>query len=514
MSSAFIGLAWLPPPPDDFRQRCLAVTKAEQGVGRAIIQLASHALSDSQLRQLAKTISGLRARGADLAPMTPFRLGILGNGTLDLLLPALVGSAARFGIALECFAPDYEQVLLPATTAGSALHEARPDAGPGGARLPRPALAAWLGRRRRCGPGGSHERRGFPRENPPGRPNPQQRALHSADAGTSGRESVRQSGPGDPGHAAPHDRLAEPADHRLPPGLAGRPARCRRPRRDRRARRTGTHRPSGTWPSFRFARSFIPLYADHVAPRGRRAARQEPQAAWSSTSTIRCGAELSAMTGWTASRLRKATPPARPILAVQRTGAGSARSAALCWPYRRRTTTRWRVSAFDQHPEMLLKRGTHRCVSGQLERQGHQHQGHRRGAVARPRLRWCFWTTTRSSAGWCAELLPQVAVPELPDDPALYARTLAAAGYFEAVTFRAEDLQHAPASTRTTRERAILQKQAGDVGRLPGSLDMTITFQPFDVDRARAHRATDQQIQSVQSDHAALHRGRCCCGRA
>ena len=29
--------------------------------------------------------------------------------------------------------------------------------------------------------------------------------------------------------------------------------------------------------------------------------------------------------------------------------------------------------------------------------------------------------------------LPQVAVPELPDDPALYARTLAAAGYFESL---------------------------------------------------------------------------------
>ena len=275
MSSAFIGLAWLPPPPDDFRQRCLAVTKAEQGVGRAIIQLASHALSDSQLRQLAKTISGLRARGADLAPMTPFRLGILGNGTLDLLLPALVGSAARFGIALECFAPDYEQVLLPATTAGSALHEARPDAGTGGARLPRPALAAWLGRRRRCGPGGSHERRGFPRENPPGRPNPQQRALHSADAGTSGREFVRQSGPGDPGHAAPHDRLAEPADHRLPPGsqdvlldVAGL------------AETVGLaewHAPT-EWNMAKlpFAGAFVPLYADHVGRVIAALARQEP----------------------------------------------------------------------------------------------------------------------------------------------------------------------------------------------------------------------------------------------
>ena len=35
--------------------------------------------------------------------------------------------------------------------------------------------------------------------------------------------------------------------------------------------------------------------------------------------------------------------------------------------------------------------------------------------------------------------LPQVAVPELPADPALYVRTLAAAGYFEAVAFTADD---------------------------------------------------------------------------
>src|SRR5260370_422924 len=34
--------------------------------------------------------------------------------------------------------------------------------------------------------------------------------------------------------------------------------------------------------------------------------------------------------------------------------------------------------------------------------------------------------------------LPQVAVPELPADPADYARTLSAAGYFEAVMFSAE----------------------------------------------------------------------------
>ena len=35
--------------------------------------------------------------------------------------------------------------------------------------------------------------------------------------------------------------------------------------------------------------------------------------------------------------------------------------------------------------------------------------------------------------------LPEVAVPELPKDPALYGSTLVAAGYFEATTFSEED---------------------------------------------------------------------------
>src|SRR5882757_8477795 len=102
MISAFSSLAWLPPSPDDFRQRCLGLTGAAGEIGRAVIQLASHALNDSQLRQLTKAIAGLQKCGADLTPLTPFRLGVLGNGTLDLVLPALVASAARFGIALEC----------------------------------------------------------------------------------------------------------------------------------------------------------------------------------------------------------------------------------------------------------------------------------------------------------------------------------------------------------------------------------------------------------------------------
>jgi FkbH-like protein len=81
--------------------------------------------------------------------------------------------------------------------------------------------------------------------------------------------------------------------------------------------------------------------------------------------------------------------------------------------------------------------------------------------------------------GLVRKLLPQVSVPELPEEPAFYARTLAAGGYFEAVTFAGEDLKRA-GFYQDNAKRASLQKQVGGVDAYLASLDMTITFQPFD----------------------------------
>jgi FkbH-like protein len=87
--------------------------------------------------------------------------------------------------------------------------------------------------------------------------------------------------------------------------------------------------------------------------------------------------------------------------------------------------------------------------------------------------------------GLVRKLLPQVAVPELPEEPAYFARTLAAGGYFEAVTFAGEDLKRADFYQNNAR-RASLQQQVEGVDAYLASLDMTITFQPFDsIGRAR-----------------------------
>jgi FkbH-like protein len=93
------------------------------------------------------------------------------------------------------------------------------------------------------------------------------------------------------------------------------------------------------------------------------------------------------------------------------------------------------------------------------------------------------------------QLLPQVAVPELPADPALYARTLAAAGYFESVAFSEEDLKRAGFYQDNAR-RVSLQKEAGDLDSYLASLNMEITFQPFDATgRARITQLINKSNQ-------------------
>jgi FkbH-like protein len=81
--------------------------------------------------------------------------------------------------------------------------------------------------------------------------------------------------------------------------------------------------------------------------------------------------------------------------------------------------------------------------------------------------------------GLVRKLAPDVAVPEIPLDPALHARALSAAGYFEAITFSEEDRKRADLYQDNAR-RAAFQKSAGDVQGYLASLDMTIVFRPFD----------------------------------
>ncbi|HXZ17706.1 MAG TPA: HAD-IIIC family phosphatase, partial [Roseiarcus sp.] len=97
--------------------------------------------------------------------------------------------------------------------------------------------------------------------------------------------------------------------------------------------------------------------------------------------------------------------------------------------------------------------------------------------------------------------LPLVAVPELPDDPALFARTLAAAGYFEAVSFSKEDRERAD-MYQANAQRAAALSASGEIGAYLASLDMVLTINFVDdVAKARVAQLINKSNQFNLTTH-------------
>jgi FkbH-like protein len=172
---------------------------------------------------------------------------------------------------------------------------------------------------------------------------------------------------------------------------------------------------------------------------------------------------------------------------------------------------------FEKHPEMLLKLDHIAVFQANWNDKATNIQ-----AIAEELSlgldAMVFLDDSPVERGLVRKLLPQVAVPELPEEPAYYARTLAAAGYFEATAFATEDLKRA-GFYQDNAKRASLQKQVGGVDAYLASLDMTITFQPFGATgRARivqlinksnqynltTRRYTDPEIAAAELDPEVL----------
>jgi FkbH-like protein len=75
--------------------------------------------------------------------------------------------------------------------------------------------------------------------------------------------------------------------------------------------------------------------------------------------------------------------------------------------------------------------------------------------------------------------LPMVAVPELPEDPALYSQCIADAGYFEALQLTPEDFERG-GQYRANMARESVRASHTDLEGYLRSLDMELRWQPFD----------------------------------
>jgi FkbH-like protein len=473
MVNLYRDLAWLPGPPADFNRQCRALPQAED-FARTARYLATHALDGTKLGRLGDAIAACLASGLPTGALTPFKLGILGNGTLDLLMPAFVASAARHGIALSCIKGGFEQPLQDALDPTSAINRFCPDA----------VLLAL-------------DYRGLPLAAAPGNQQAADAAVQAAaDYLATIREGLRRAGTA----TCLWQTLAPPAEglfgslDRVVPGTLRYLIDRLNARILEMSQQTGDllldvaglaetvglaewHSPE-QWNMAKlpFADAYVPLYADHVARTiGALRGKSRRCLVLDLDNTVWGG--VIGDDGMAGIRIAQGDATGEAHLSVQRM-ALALRERGVVLAVSSKNTDSVAREPFALHPEMLL-REDHIAVF----QANWNDKATNIAAIAKELSlgldALVFLDDNPVERGLVRELLPEVAVPEVGDDPALYARTLAAAGYFEAVHFSDEDRKRAEMYQGNAR-RLSLERQAGDVDAYLASLDMEIVFRPFD----------------------------------
>ena len=509
MNSLYVNLEWLPRAPQDFSEKLKSLGNSCGTLGRELQLLSSYSLELNQLTKLAKLFGKLRSEGKSLDPLVPFRLALLSNSTLDLIVPALVASAVRRGIALEVVQPAYDQVAQEALTPDSKVNQSKPDAVLLGLDYHALPLKLSLG----DADASSATVRGVIGY---------LQTLRDGIKANSNAVCIFQT------FAPPAETLFGNLDRSVPGTMRHLIDSINRELADfvlssgdvlldiaGVAETVGlaTWHNTQQWNMAKFAVSdeLVPLYADHVArvvaairgKSGKVLVLDLDNTVWGGV----IGDD-----GLEGIKIAQGDAIGEAHLAVQRL-ALDLRRRGIVLAVSSKNTDEVARAPFEQHPEMLLKLDHIAVFQANWNDKASNIQ-----AIAEELSlgldSMVFLDDNPAERELVRRLLPQVAVPELPEDPSYYARALAAGGYFETVMFANEDLNRA-GFYQDNAKRATLQKQVGGVEAYLASLDMTITFQPFDATgRARivqlinksnqynltTRRYTDPEVAEAETD--------------
>lgn len=490
MSDLYSELSWLPRPSDDFTSRCRAALQNPESLGAQARALASAGLDENQLIRLAKVISSARAEGKSLEPLAPYRLALITNSTVDFIVPCLTATAARYGFALECVAAGYDQAVQESLNPDSPINKCKPDAvlialdfrgvplqlAVGKAEAAQNSVNAVLGHiqlirsgiQQNSGATCIVQNLASPPELLMGSldralPGAQRNLIDSVNRGLA--EAVLDTG----------DVLFDVAGLAETVGLAN------------------WFSPS-EWnlAKLPFAQSYLPLYADHVC-RTIAALRGKSRRCLVLDLDNTLWGGVIGDDGLKGIQIAQGDAAGEAYLALQRYCL-ALRERGVVLAVSSKNEDETARLPFREHPEMLL-REEHFAVfqANWSDKATNIKSISEELALGLESL--VFVDDNPFERELVRKALPQVAVPEMPSDPALYARTLAAAGYFELATFSQEDLSRAAYYDGNAR-RAALQKQVGDLNQYLASLNMEITFQPFnETGRARIAQLINKSNQ-------------------
>jgi FkbH-like protein len=469
-----LDLAWLPRPPENFGALCRAASTETAGLGGELARLASYGHDDNGLSRLAKLITQARANGVGLEPLLPYRLAILSNSTTDYLAAALTATAARHGLALECIQGCYGQPMQDALSPDSPVNKSRPhavllaidwrglpfefsvgneeSAAAGVQAALDYLLAIQSGIRKTSGAVCIFQTLAPPPETLFG-------SMDRLFSGTLYRTLAAANIAMEELVGASDDLLLDVSSLAAAVGLAR------------------WHSPA-QWnlAKIPFDQRCLPLYAEHVCRIiNARCGRSRRCLVLDLDNTLWGG--VVGDDGLGGIRLGQGDPAGeayldfqRYLLALRERGVVLAVSSKNEDPIAR--------LPFRDHPEMLI-REEHIAV---FQANWNDKPANIRAIAEQLSLgleSFAFVDDNPFERELVRRSLPQVAVPELPEDPAFYVRTLSAAGLFESISFTDEDRKRAGYYAGNAR-RAALHSEAGDIDSYLATLRMEIAFQPFD----------------------------------
>ena len=472
-----VDLEWLPRPPADFAGRVGAL-EAELAAGpganfhERLIALATTALDEPQLVRLAR-LAG-KARGVGIEGFSTATLGLLGDGTLDLAAAPMVGSGLRHGLLLEAVVGDYGSAVQDAADPESGLRAAGldfalicPDArllgldqSADGAAEAEAKVAAAFARLAMIADG----------------LRPSVRSAVLIQTLTAPVEPL--FGSFDRAHPGSPFAMTLALNRRIAEWTATGAAVL--VDTARLAASVGLEQWSepGHWYASKlpFSPHLLPLYADHVT-RTLAAVRGHAKKCLVLDLDNTIWGGVIGDDGLDGIRIGQGSAEGEAFLAVQRM-ALELRARGVVLAVCSKNEEEAARAPFLQHPDMLL-REEHIAV---FQANWTDKAANLRAIAEALNIgvdALVLLDDNPAERMQVRDALPLVGVPELPDDPALYPRALAAAGYFEATAFSREDRERA-GYYQANAERARTLTASGDLGDYLASLDMVCHIAPVD----------------------------------
>jgi len=480
MSNIYENLTWLPQPPQDFSQRL-----SEVASGSELRELAKFSLDENQLRRLYLKTLAFQNEHANILPLNAMKIGLISNATTKLAVPVLVGTALRFGILLNVVEAEFNQIAQEAFSLNSSFNDQNINV----------ILVAI-------------DYRGLPLS-----PSPGNRSLAEKNVQDcfgyiksiveslrtkTGAQIILQN------IALPVEFLSGSYEGRLPGSLVWLVTHLNNELDALLADDTfildiaslasnvglmNWHDPI-QWniAKLSFSQRYMPIYADYVCRiLAARLGKSRRCLILDLDNTLWGG--VIGDDGLQGILIGNGDPTAEAHLDIQRT-ALEFRGRGVVLAVSSKNEDAIARLPFKEHPDMLL-REEHIAVF----QANWSDKASNIKAIANMLslgLESMVFLDDNPAERMQVRLeLPEVAVPELPKDPALYARTLVAAGYFEAITFSEEDRKRAIFYQDNARRVQILN-QSSDMDEYLKSLDMEISFAPFD----QAGRARIAQLIS------------------